>query len=43
MTATTADEALAQAKQKMDSAVNVTREEMGGVRTGRASPSFLHR
>ena len=43
MTATTADEALAQAKQKMDAAVNVTREEMGGVRTGRASPSFLSR
>lgn len=37
------DEALKQAEAKMHKAIEVTREEFGGVRTGRASPQLLHR
>src|SRR5881628_393277 len=37
------DEALKQAEQKMQKAVEVAREEFGGVRTGRASPQLLQR
>jgi ribosome recycling factor len=37
------DEALRQAEQKMRKAIEVTREEFAGVRTGRASPQLLQR
>src|SRR5947199_1024419 len=37
------DEALKQAEQKMQKAIEVTREEFGGFRTGRASPQLLQR
>jgi ribosome recycling factor len=37
------DEALKQAESKMRKAIEVTREEFGGVRTGRASPALLQR
>jgi ribosome recycling factor len=37
------DEALQQAEHKMQKAVEVAREEFGGVRTGRASPQLLQR
>ncbi len=37
------DEALKQAEQKMQKAIEVAREEFGGVRTGRASPQLLQR
>lgn len=39
----TVESALAEATQKMKGAVSVTRDEMAGVRTGRASPAFLQR
>jgi ribosome recycling factor len=39
----TVDASLAEATQKMNGAVSVTREEMAGVRTGRASPALLAR
>lgn len=37
------DEALKQAEIKMRKAIEVTRDEFGGVRTGRASPALLQR
>jgi len=37
------DEALKQAEDKMRKAIEVTREEFGGFRTGRASPLLLQR
>jgi ribosome recycling factor len=37
------DEAMKQADQKMQKAIEVAREEFGGVRTGRASPQLLQR
>jgi len=37
------DDALKQAEQKMQKAIEVAREEFGGVRTGRASPQLLQR
>jgi ribosome recycling factor len=37
------DEALKQAENKMQKAIEVAREEFGGVRTGRASPQLLQR
>jgi ribosome recycling factor len=37
------DQAMKQAEQKMQKAIEVAREEFGGVRTGRASPQLLHR
>jgi ribosome recycling factor len=37
------DEALKQAEHKMQKAIEVAREEFGGVRTGRASPQLLQR
>jgi ribosome recycling factor len=37
------DEALKQSDQKMQKAIEVTREEFSGVRTGRASPHLLQR
>lgn len=37
------DEALEQAEAKMRKAVDVTREEFAGFRTGRASPQLLHK
>lgn len=37
------EEALKQAEQKMRKAIEVVREEFGGVRTGRASPQLLQR
>lgn len=37
------EEALKQAEQKMRKAIEVVREEFGGVRTGRASPQILQR
>lgn len=39
----TAEETLKDAAHKMDRAVEVTREEFGSVRTGRASPAILNR
>jgi ribosome recycling factor len=37
------DETLFEAEEKMEKAVHVTREELGGLRTGRASPSAFAR
>ena len=37
------DQAMKQADEKMGKAVEVTREEFSGVRTGRASPALLQR
>ena len=37
------DEAMKQSDQKMQKAIEVAREEFGGVRTGRASPKLLER
>jgi len=37
------EEALKQAEQKMQKAIEVARDEFGGVRTGRASPQLLQR
>jgi ribosome recycling factor len=37
------DETLFEAEEKMDKAVHVTREELGGLRTGRATPSAFAR
>jgi ribosome recycling factor len=37
------EEALKQAEQKMQKAIEVAREEFGGFRTGRASPQLLQR
>ena len=37
------DEALFDAEDKMDKAVSVAREDLGSVRTGRASPSMFAR
>ena len=37
------DEALKQAEQKMQKAIEVARDEFGGFRTGRASPQLLQR
>ena len=37
------DEAMQQTDQKMQKAIEVAREEFGGVRTGRASPNLLQR
>jgi ribosome recycling factor len=37
------DEAMKQSDQKMQKAIEVAREEFGGVRTGRASPQLLQR
>jgi ribosome recycling factor len=37
------DEAMKQAEQKMRKAIEVAREDFGGVRTGRASPQLLQR
>ncbi|MBI4728450.1 MAG: ribosome recycling factor [Acidobacteria bacterium] len=37
------EQALKQAEEKMRRAIEVAREEFGGVRTGRASPSLLQR
>jgi ribosome recycling factor len=37
------NQALEQAESKMQKAIEVTREEFGGVRTGRASPQLLQR
>jgi ribosome recycling factor len=39
----TVESALSDATQKMNGAVSVTRDEMAGVRTGRASPAILQR
>ncbi|HEX9776461.1 MAG TPA: ribosome recycling factor [Actinomycetota bacterium] len=37
------DDTLADAKQKMQKAIEVTREEFGGIRTGRASPALVQK
>jgi ribosome recycling factor len=37
------DQALGQAEKKMQKAIEVARDEFGGVRTGRASPQLLQR
>src|ERR687887_515450 len=37
------DAAMKQAEQKMQKAIEVTREEFAGVRTGRASPALVQR
>jgi ribosome recycling factor len=37
------DKALKQAEEKMSKAIEVVREEFGGVRTGRASPALVQR
>ena len=37
------DDTLLEAEEKMDKAVHVTREELGGLRTGRATPSAFAR
>ncbi|MBI4261789.1 MAG: ribosome recycling factor [Actinobacteria bacterium] len=39
----TVESVLEEAGQKMQGAVSVTRDEMAGVRTGRASPAFVQR
>jgi len=39
----TVEGALADAKDKMGKAVSVLKEEMAGIRTGRATPALLHR
>lgn len=39
----TLEAALADANEKMDKAVSVLKEELGGVRTGRATPALLSR
>ena len=35
--------ALAEASQKMDKAIGVLKDELGGIRTGRATPALLSR
>ena len=37
------DQALKQAEEKMAKAIEVVREDFGGVRTGRASPALVQR
>ena len=37
------NETLIEAEQKMDKAVEVTREDFAAIRTGRANPSMFHK
>jgi ribosome recycling factor len=37
------DETLLEAEEKMDKAVEVAKEDFGGIRTGRATPALFHR
>jgi ribosome recycling factor len=39
----TVETALAEASEKMDKAVGVLKDELGGIRTGRATPALLNR
>ncbi len=37
------DEALFEAEEKMEKAVTVARDDLGGIRTGRANPGMFNR